>query len=280
MFASAALLVAVDEKVAKLPAMQRGDSENVGNARQTLVGITDLNKHLSRVRTCSAHRCTEPHPGAGFNQTLESAAEEHKCMRTHIKRPLIERVVGPSMRLPGCPFYSAWCLVGEVCRLTVDCVDCRCFLSFVFLGGARRLELSPCNTYQTERRMQGHGEGSGPAGDACALRELPWSVHAPAVGGGRAAVRSVEQGERGRAPGAAPVLQRPAGGAISGRHPRFQPQSRQYRRQGSYLGARTRPWSYGESWNGGVCCWDWASSSFVTTGPGQDIAPCHESNAR
>ena len=25
-------------------------------------------------------------------------------------------------------------------------VDCRCFLSFVFLGVARRLELSPCNT--------------------------------------------------------------------------------------------------------------------------------------
>ena len=24
-------------------------------------------------------------------------------------------------------------------------VDCRCFLSFVFLGDARRLELSPCN---------------------------------------------------------------------------------------------------------------------------------------
>ena len=26
------------------------------------------------------------------------------------------------------------------------CVDCRYFLSFVFLGDARRLELSPCNT--------------------------------------------------------------------------------------------------------------------------------------
>ena len=50
------------------------------------------------------------------------------------------------MRLSGCPFDSAWCLVREVCRLTVDWVDCRCFLSFVFLGGARRLELSPCTT--------------------------------------------------------------------------------------------------------------------------------------
>ena len=27
-----------------------------------------------------------------------------------------------------------------------DWVDCRCFLSFVFLGVARRLEISPCNT--------------------------------------------------------------------------------------------------------------------------------------
>ena len=27
-----------------------------------------------------------------------------------------------------------------------DWVDCRCFLSFVLLGDARRLELSPCNT--------------------------------------------------------------------------------------------------------------------------------------
>ena len=50
------------------------------------------------------------------------------------------------MRLPGCPFDSAWCLVCEVRRLTVEWVDCRCFLSSVFLGGARRLELSPCNT--------------------------------------------------------------------------------------------------------------------------------------
>ena len=37
-----------------------------------------------------------------------------------------------------------WCLVCEVCRLTVDWVDCRCFLSFVFLGGAMRG--APCNT--------------------------------------------------------------------------------------------------------------------------------------
>ena len=31
------------------------------------------------------------------------------------------------------------------CVSRVDWVDCRCFLSFVFLSGARRLELSPCN---------------------------------------------------------------------------------------------------------------------------------------
>ena len=33
-----------------------------------------------------------------------------------------------------------------------DWVDCRCFLSFVFLGVARRLELSPCNTPRGHRR--------------------------------------------------------------------------------------------------------------------------------
>ena len=30
-----------------------------------------------------------------------------------------------------------------------DWVDCGCFLSFVFLGDARRLELSPCNSERT-----------------------------------------------------------------------------------------------------------------------------------
>ena len=50
------------------------------------------------------------------------------------------------MRLPGCPFDSAWCLVYEVCRLTVDWVDCKCLLSCAVLGGARLLELSRCNT--------------------------------------------------------------------------------------------------------------------------------------
>ena len=35
---------------------------------------------------------------------------------------------------------------GELCRLTVVWADCRCFLSLVFLSGARRLELSLCNT--------------------------------------------------------------------------------------------------------------------------------------
>ena len=45
------------------------------------------------------------------------------------------------MRLLGYPFDSAWCLVCEVCRLTVDWLDCRCFLSSVFLGGARRFSM-------------------------------------------------------------------------------------------------------------------------------------------
>ena len=40
------------------------------------------------------------------------------------------------MRRLGCPFDGAWCLVCELCLLTVDWVDCGCFLrlSFVFLG--------------------------------------------------------------------------------------------------------------------------------------------------
>ena len=53
------------------------------------------------------------------------------------------------VRLPGCPFDSAWCLVCEVCRLTVDCVDCRCFLSFVFLGGASWSFLRVTHTYMS-----------------------------------------------------------------------------------------------------------------------------------
>ena len=36
-----------------------------------------------------------------------------------------------------------------------DWVDCRCFLSFVFLGDVRRLELSPCNS-QRERQRPGN----------------------------------------------------------------------------------------------------------------------------
>ena len=50
------------------------------------------------------------------------------------------------MRLLGCPFDGARCLVSEFCLLAVICVDCRCSLSFVFLGGARCLELSSCDT--------------------------------------------------------------------------------------------------------------------------------------
>ena len=46
----------------------------------------------------------------------------------------------------GCPFDGGWCLVCEVCVLAVVCVDCRCSLSFFFLGGARCLELFPCDT--------------------------------------------------------------------------------------------------------------------------------------
>ena len=47
--------------------------------------------------------------------------------------------------------------------MAVVCVDCRCSLSFVFLGGARRLGLSPCNTVLWTVIM-------GDICDACRLR--------------------------------------------------------------------------------------------------------------
>ena len=50
------------------------------------------------------------------------------------------------MRLPGClsVVIGAWSVR---CVGWADWVDCSCFLSFVFLGDARRLEHSPCNTF-------------------------------------------------------------------------------------------------------------------------------------
>ena len=50
------------------------------------------------------------------------------------------------LRRSGHPFDGAWCLVCELCLLAVICVDCRCCLAFVFLGGAMCLKLSLCNT--------------------------------------------------------------------------------------------------------------------------------------
>ena len=73
------------------------------------------------------------------------ACGHHKCMTQPLEACTAAALIG-LIRLPDCSFDSAWCLVAEVCRSTVDCIDCRCFLSFVFLCGARRLELSPCNT--------------------------------------------------------------------------------------------------------------------------------------
>ena len=42
-------------------------------------------------------------------------------------------------------------------QLGVVWVDCRCFLSFVFLGSARYLELSRCNTEMAEQAQQHPG---------------------------------------------------------------------------------------------------------------------------
>ena len=55
-------------------------------------------------------------------------------------------VLAGVMRLLGRLFDCAWCLVCEFCQVAIVCVDYRCSLSLVFLGGARCLELSLCNT--------------------------------------------------------------------------------------------------------------------------------------
>ena len=58
----------------------------------------------------------------------------------------IAAVLVGAMRLLGCTCHGAWCLVRDLSLLAsvlmVVCVDCRCSLSFVFLAGARCLELS------------------------------------------------------------------------------------------------------------------------------------------
>ena len=76
------------------------------------------------------------------------------------------------MRLPGCPFGCAWRLVCEVCwsrRL-----GCRCFQSFVFLGGARRLKISPSNT--SLERLFALGEHPRPYGHQCTRVQVKASV--------------------------------------------------------------------------------------------------------
>ena len=52
-----------------------------------------------------------------------------------------------------------------------DWVDCRRFLSFVFLGVARRLELSPCNTMHTKHTKLQHT-----AVDDAPVRVHQWEV--------------------------------------------------------------------------------------------------------
>ena len=56
-----------------------------------------------------------------------------------------------------CIVYSVWhtVLPGDtVSPGWAEGVDCRCFLSFVFLDDASRLELSPCKTVLSEARAQ------------------------------------------------------------------------------------------------------------------------------
>ena len=68
------------------------------------------------------------------------------CRRAWLLSACMAAVLVGVMRLLGCPFDGAWCLVCQLCPLAVVCFACRCYLSFVFLGGARCLEPSPCNT--------------------------------------------------------------------------------------------------------------------------------------
>ena len=78
------------------------------------------------------------------------------------------------MRLPGCPFGGAWSVrfVGWA-----DWVDCRCFLSFVFLGVARRLELSPCNTDMRQAVHEGQNTGTGTVAPAATTTEIRGMTH-------------------------------------------------------------------------------------------------------
>ena len=71
------------------------------------------------------------------------------------------------------PSDSPWCSVCGVCRLTVDWVDCRCFLSFVFLGGGGLSELSPCDTEKaTEARHPPERQYN-----ACVVKVAPVVAH-------------------------------------------------------------------------------------------------------
>ena len=66
------------------------------------------------------------------------------------------------MQLLGCAFDSSWCLVCELCRLTLVWVDSRFFLSSVFLCGAKRVELSPYNTLEVHIETTSLSAGGGP----------------------------------------------------------------------------------------------------------------------
>ena len=57
----------------------------------------------------------------------------------------------------GVSVLGAWSMR---CLGWADWIDCRCFLSCVFLGDARRLELSPCNTHRTVASKQANEPAS------------------------------------------------------------------------------------------------------------------------
>ena len=87
---------------------------------------------------------------AGGTHSLMCSALWHTVLDRHnalTEAWLRTKRVAGVMRLLGCPSDGAWCLVCELCVLVVVCVDFRCSLSLVFLGGARCIELASCNTH-------------------------------------------------------------------------------------------------------------------------------------
>ena len=88
--------------------------------------------------------------------TEKASPTRHRPERQHNARSNRRKQCSPNETKP-CA-WSVRCVGAWSVRCVdwADWVDCRCFLSFVYLGDARRLELSPCNTqYGNVHRIAG-----------------------------------------------------------------------------------------------------------------------------